>query len=99
MGHNYSQINGWGPVGGQRGPQPSHESERAHRDEVCAADNLSEVSIPGRANTMRLGGKKKCASCSVDLLTLGMSRAYTVMWGATMSGVLSRGQVKERSWV
>lgn len=61
MGHNYSQRNRRGPVGGQRGPQPSQESERAHGDEVCAEDNLSEVSIPSRANIMKLGGKKMCS--------------------------------------
>lgn len=48
-------------MGGQRGPQPSQESEKAHGDAVWAEDNLSEVSIPGRANIMRLGGKKMCS--------------------------------------
>lgn len=44
---------------GQRGPQPSQESERGHGDDVCGEGNLSEVSIPSRAN-MRLGGTTMC---------------------------------------
>lgn len=78
----------WEDRGGALSPERNQRGE----DEVSVEDMQSELSKerrkdnPGKANTVKLGGKK-CA-CPMDLLALGIVRAYTVTWGGTMNGVL-----------